>query len=79
VSDGQRWGGEEAHKENEDMLEQLKKLIKDEEAPTAVEYAIMVAGIAVAVVLVVYAIGDSAHGKFSTVNTKLNETTTNTP
>ena len=30
------------------MLEQLKKLIKDEEAPTAVEYALMVAGIAVA-------------------------------
>jgi Flp pilus assembly pilin Flp len=25
------------------MLEQLKKLVKDEEAPTAVEYALMVA------------------------------------
>jgi pilus assembly protein Flp/PilA len=79
VSDGQRWGGEEAHKENEHMLEQLKKLIKDEDAPTAVEYAIMVAGIAVAVVLVVYAIGDRAHAKFNLVEDKLVEDTTNAP
>ncbi len=40
------------------MLEQLKKLVKDEEAPTAVEYAIMVAGIAVAMITVVFMIGD---------------------
>jgi pilus assembly protein Flp/PilA len=77
VSDGQRWGGEEAHKENEHMLEQLKKLIKDEEAPTAVEYAIMVAGIAVAVVIIVYAIGDTADAKFRYVNTRIGEDTTN--
>ena len=46
------------------MLEQLKNLVKDEEAPTAVEYAIMVAGIAVAVVIGVYALGDAVDGKF---------------
>jgi pilus assembly protein Flp/PilA len=53
------------------MLEQLKKLIKDEEAPTAVEYAIMVAGIAVAVIVIVYTIGDNAELKFGDVNTRL--------
>jgi pilus assembly protein Flp/PilA len=71
VSDGQRYGGEVEHKEKAHMLEQLKKLIKDEEAPTAVEYAIMVAGIAVAVIVIVYTIGDNAELKFGDVNTRL--------
>ncbi len=55
------------------MLEQLKKLVKDEEAPTAVEYAIMVAGIAVAVIIIVYAIGDHANAKFTDVDTRLQQ------
>ena len=55
------------------MLEQLKKLMKDEEAPTAVEYAIMVAGIAVAVIIVVYSIGTHAHDKFNDVDTRLQQ------
>jgi pilus assembly protein Flp/PilA len=55
------------------MLEQLKKLMKDEEAPTAVEYAIMVAGIAVAVIGVVYFIGDHANAKFQQVDDRLVE------
>jgi pilus assembly protein Flp/PilA len=53
------------------MLEQLKNLVKDEEAPTAVEYAIMVAGIAVVVMVTVYSIGKSANTKFDAVNTQL--------
>jgi pilus assembly protein Flp/PilA len=53
------------------MLEQLKNLMKDEEAPTAVEYAIMVAGIAVAVVTVVFTVGTSADAQFETVNTAI--------
>jgi pilus assembly protein Flp/PilA len=39
------------------MLEKLKRLIRDEEAPTAVEYAIMVAGIAVVIIAVVFLLG----------------------
>jgi pilus assembly protein Flp/PilA len=54
------------------MLEQLKKLVKDEEAPTAVEYAIMVAGIAVAVMVMVFTLGTSVNTKFDSVNTQLN-------
>ena len=53
------------------MLEQLKKLVKDEEAPTAVEYAIMVAGIAVAVIVGVYALGDTLDVKFTDVETRV--------
>jgi pilus assembly protein Flp/PilA len=53
------------------MLEQLKKLVKDEEAPTAVEYAIMIAGIAVVVMVAVFAIGDNANKKFEAVRDKL--------
>jgi pilus assembly protein Flp/PilA len=39
------------------MLKTLKRFIKDEEAPTAVEYAIMVAGIAVVIIAVVFLLG----------------------
>jgi pilus assembly protein Flp/PilA len=53
------------------MLEQLKNLVKDEEAPTAVEYAIMVAGIAVAVMVTVYQIGTNANTKFDSVSKQL--------
>jgi pilus assembly protein Flp/PilA len=55
------------------MLEQLKNLIKDEEAPTAVEYAIMVAGIAVAVMTAVFLIGTNMNTKFGEVNTRLTQ------
>ena len=50
------------------MLEQLKKLMKDEEAPTAVEYALMVAGIAVVVMLTVFTLGGTINKKFQDVN-----------
>jgi pilus assembly protein Flp/PilA len=53
------------------MFDQLKKLIKDEEAPTAVEYAIMVAGIAVAVMATVFLLGGNIDTKFGQVNTRL--------
>ena len=53
------------------MLEQLKKLMKDEEAPTAVEYGLMVAGIAVAIMVVVFTLGDNVNLQFGSVNTKI--------
>lgn len=54
------------------MLSQLQALIKDEEAPTAVEYALMVAGIAVAVMVIVFTLGTTIANKFTDVNTQLN-------
>jgi pilus assembly protein Flp/PilA len=46
------------------MLEQLKKLVNDEEAPTAVEYALMVAAIAAVIVTAIKLIGTRANVKF---------------
>jgi len=54
------------------MLEQLKKLMKDEEAPTAVEYALMVAGIAVVVMGTVFILGGSIKNKFTAVDNQIN-------
>lgn len=53
------------------MLTQIAKLLKDEEAPTAVEYALMVAGIAVVIILAVSALGKTINGKFTTANTNI--------
>jgi pilus assembly protein Flp/PilA len=52
-------------KELRQMFTTLKKFIKDEEAPTAVEYAIMVAGIAVLIVVVVFALGGKVKSTFN--------------
>jgi len=53
------------------MLDQIKNLMKDEEAPTAVEYALMVAGIAVTVILIVFTLGTQVNTIFQTVNDKI--------
>ena len=50
------------------MLEQMKKLMKDEEAPTAVEYGLMVAGIAAVVMTIVFTLGGTVQNKFTSVN-----------
>jgi pilus assembly protein Flp/PilA len=39
------------------MLQSLRKFLSDEDGPTAVEYAIMVAGIAVVIIAVVFLLG----------------------
>jgi pilus assembly protein Flp/PilA len=53
------------------MLLVLKSFLKDEEAPTAVEYALMVAGIAVAIVAAVYALGTTVKNMFTSASTKI--------
>jgi pilus assembly protein Flp/PilA len=54
-------------KEKTLMLEKLKRFVKDEEAPTAVEYAIMVAGVAVVIIAVVFLLGGKVNNTFSKV------------
>ena len=49
------------------MLKRLIKLWKDEEAPTAVEYAIMVAGVAVVIIAVVFLLGGNIRGTLHNV------------
>lgn len=53
------------------MLKQLRMLWKDEEAPTAVEYGIMVALIAVVIIAAVKTIGTNLNSTFNTVGTSL--------
>ncbi len=53
------------------MTQMLMKLWKDEEAPTAVEYGIMVALIAVAIIVAVTAVGDGLNNTFTSVSGQL--------
>jgi len=53
------------------MLTQLKKLWKDEEGATAVEYGLMVAAIAAVIVAVVVKLGGQINTAFTTVSDKM--------
>ena len=48
------------------------KFLKDESGATAIEYSLIAAGIALAVITVVNRLGTSIHNSFSTVSTNLN-------
>lgn len=54
------------------MFHALRTFLKDEEAPTAVEYALMVAGIAVAIVAAVFALGDTVKSMFTSASNGIN-------
>jgi pilus assembly protein Flp/PilA len=47
------------------MLEKLKRFLADEEAPTTVEYAIMVAGLAVIIIGAVFLLGARVNEAFN--------------
>jgi pilus assembly protein Flp/PilA len=49
------------------MIQRLKALWRDEEAPTAVEYGLMVALIAVAIITTVGLLGDQLNTTFTNV------------
>lgn len=48
-----------------------RKFLRDEEGVTAIEYGLIAAGIAVAVIVVVYAIGTQLDAKFDDICQKL--------
>jgi pilus assembly protein Flp/PilA len=52
------------------MLARLNELWKDEEAPTAVEYAIMLGAITAVIVAVVWVFGGAVKNMFEDANTK---------
>jgi len=56
------------------MIERIKGLFKDEEGATMVEYALMVALIAVVCIAVVTTLGSGANTKFKTASDKLSAT-----
>jgi pilus assembly protein Flp/PilA len=53
------------------MLAQLKAFVGDEKAATAIEYGLIAAGIAVAVISTVKGIGTKLNTTFSSISTQL--------
>jgi pilus assembly protein Flp/PilA len=53
------------------MIKRVHNFIKSEDGPTAVEYAVMVALIAVAIITVVGALGDNLNSTFEEVSEAL--------
>ena len=53
------------------MSDLVKKFLVDENGATAIEYALLAAGIALAIIAAVNNIGSSLNAKFSAINTSL--------
>ncbi|MEW6387671.1 MAG: Flp family type IVb pilin [Thermodesulfobacteriota bacterium] len=53
------------------MLTKVKSFIRDESGASAVEYGLLVAGIAVAVMAAIYGIGTALNTRFGEVQTRL--------
>lgn len=54
-------------------MKKIKKFLKGEEGVTAIEYGLIAAGIGIAIVAVVFAVGTSLNTVFGTVSTCLNQ------
>ena len=54
-----------------DLFTKVKTFILDEEGASAVEYGLLVAGIAVAVMAAIYGIGTALNTKYTEVQTQL--------
>lgn len=53
------------------MRTSIARFVKDESGATAIEYGLIAAGIAVAVITIVGTLGDTLAGIFTDINTKL--------
>ena len=53
------------------MLKNLKKLLKDDDGATAVEYGLIVAAIAGLIIVVVFALGGKVNKAFEKVQTNM--------
>lgn len=53
------------------MWDEVRKLIRDEEGPTAIEYAMMIAGIACAIAATIWILGKGTKNSFTTTSTHL--------
>ncbi|MDD5460763.1 MAG: Flp family type IVb pilin [Methylococcales bacterium] len=61
------------------LMQKMNPLSKNEKGATMVEYAVMVALIAVVAIAMVKGVGQNVNNTFSKVNTELSTATTNTP
>jgi pilus assembly protein Flp/PilA len=55
------------------MKNLVTRFVKDESGATAIEYGLIAAGIAVAIIAAVNAVGSSLIGKFTQVSTELDK------
>ncbi len=53
------------------LMNQIKTFVNDEEGASAVEYGLLIAGIAAVVMVAIYAIGTALQAKFQAVADKL--------
>ncbi len=60
-----------------DMEANLKRMVlkfwSDESGATAIEYGLIAAGIALAIITVVNSLGTTLNGKFDSINTKITQ------
>jgi pilus assembly protein Flp/PilA len=55
-------------------MDALKRFFRDEQGATAVEYGLIVAAIAAAIVAIVFTLGTKIRGAFTTVDTEMGRT-----
>ena len=48
-----------------------KRFVKNDRGATAVEYGLLIAGIAIAIVIIVFTMGDSLEGQFTDYSAKV--------
>jgi len=53
------------------LMRQIMAFVNDEEGASAVEYGLLIAGIAAVVMVAIYAIGTALNTKFTAVQTQL--------
>ena len=53
------------------MIQYLRNFISDKSGATAIEYGLIAAGIAVAIIAAVFALGDELKGFFEDIQTQL--------
>jgi pilus assembly protein Flp/PilA len=53
------------------MKNLISRFVKDESGATAIEYGLIAAGIALAIIATVNGLGSNLNGKFSSINTSL--------
>jgi len=53
------------------LMNQIKAFVNDEEGASAVEYGLLIAGIAAVVMVAIYAIGTALNTKFTAVQTQI--------
>jgi pilus assembly protein Flp/PilA len=56
-----------------DLFAKVKQFVREEEGASAVEYGLLVAGIAVVVMVSIYLIGTNLNTKFNSVATQLGQ------